>query len=164
MASSPWVIGVGGTALHLNGSGQVASETGWTGSGGGVSKVFGRPPFQNQPTIVGQGRLVPDVSLLAAPETGVYVRINGQDDQIGGTSLSAPIWAGFCALLNEARTKANKPRLPFLNPLLYPLAGGDSFRDIKAGNNGGFKAGPGYDMVTGLGVPHVKNLLNKLSH
>ena len=58
--------------------------------------------------------------------------------QIGGTSWSAPIWAGFSALINEARLKAGQEALPFLNPLLYPLAGSDAFRDIQAGSNGQF--------------------------
>ena len=164
MASSPFVVGVGGTVLHLAGAGAVASETGWPGSGGGMSKVFSRPTYQNVNGLpAGQKRLVPDISLLAAPETGAYVRLNGQDTQIGGTSLSAPAWAGFCALLNEARTKANKPTLPFLNPLIYPLIGTNCFRDIQGGSNGGFTAGPGYDMVTGIGVPHIKNLSVELT-
>jgi kumamolisin len=163
MSSSPFAIGVGGTTLHLNGTGGVSSETAWVGSGGGVSKVFDRPAYQNQPGMPqGQKRLVPDVSLLADPNTGAYVRLNGQDQQIGGTSLSAPVWAGFCALMNEARTKANKPTLSFLNPLIYPLKD-DCFRDITDGTNGGFNAGTGYDMVTGLGVPNVKKLIAKLT-
>ena len=109
----------------------------------------------------------PTSALLAAPETGAFVRVDGHNQQIGGTSLSAPVWAGFCALINEARTKANKPSLPFLNPLIYPLMGGssNSFRDVLDGNisNGGFTAGPGYDQVTGIGVPHVKNLIIELT-
>ena len=133
-----------------------------------ASKVFSRPAFQNQPGIPpGSNRLVPDISALAAPETGAFVRVDGRNQQIGGTSLSAPVCAGFCALINEARTKVNKPRLPFLNPLIYPLMGGssNSFRDVLDGNvsNGGFTAGPGYDQVTGIGVLHVKNLIIELT-
>jgi kumamolisin len=62
--------------------------------------------------------------------------LNGQVAQIGGTNCNAPVWAGFCALINEARTSAGKPTLPFLNPLLYPLVGSSSFRDIQKGTNG----------------------------
>ena len=71
--------------------------------------------------------------------------------------------AGFCALTNEARTTAGKPPLPFLNPLIYPLTGSACFRDIQAGSNGEFSAGPGYDMVTGIGVPNVKELIRALT-
>ncbi|RPI88683.1 MAG: peptidase S53 propeptide, partial [Planctomycetaceae bacterium] len=164
MASSPFVIAVGGTTLHLGATGEVTSETGWAGSGGGISKVFGRPAYQNRPGMPPSARrLVPDVSLVASPETGAYVRVNGNDREIGGTSLSAPIWAAFCALLNESRTKANQPTLPFLNPIIYPLLGTDCFRDITGGsNNGDFTTDPGYDMVTGIGVPNVRNLMNRL--
>lgn len=164
MSSCPWVVGVGGTSMHLDSAGTVTSESGWAGSGGGFSKVFERPGYQNLPGMTSSAkRLVPDVSLLAAPETGAYVRVNGADQQIGGTSLSAPVWAGFCALLNDARVKANKPTLPFINPLLYAQAGTACFRDVTAGTNGGFQAGAGYDNVTGLGVPHLKNLMDKLN-
>jgi kumamolisin len=165
MASSPFVVAVGGTNLKLTGTGGVSSEGGWAGSGGGISKVFDRPGYQNQTGIVsGTQRLVPDVSLLAAPETGGYVRVNGVDKQIGGTSLSAPVWAGFCALMNESRTKAGKPTLTFLNPQIYKLIGTDSFRDIDDGtSNGSFTAGPGFDMVTGIGVPNLQKLISKLN-
>src|SRR4029077_9029617 len=35
-AASPYVVGVGGTTLHLDGNGNYQSETAWSGSGGGV--------------------------------------------------------------------------------------------------------------------------------
>jgi kumamolisin len=82
---------------------------------------------------------------------------------IGGTSWSAPVWAGFCALINEARAKAGKTTLPFLNPLIYPLIGSSCFRDIVRGSNGAFRAATGYDMVTGIGVPDVAALIQALS-
>jgi kumamolisin len=163
-ASCPFVVGVGGTKLLLAGPGGAPVETGWPGSGGGRSKVFAKPPYQQSILPTEGRRLVPDVSLLAAPETGAFVRVNGQDMQIGGTSLAAPVWAGFCALMNDARTRANKPALPFLNPLIYPLAGSSCFRDVAGGaSSGAFTTDPGYDLVTGLGVPDVKNLINRLN-
>jgi kumamolisin len=163
-ASDPLVVGVGGTSLFLDKDGDVSSETGWPGSGGGASAVFPRPAWQQAPGMTpGTTRLVPDVSLVADPNTGALVILNGQDLQFGGTSLSAPIWAGFCALFNQARVKAHKPPLGFLNPLLYPLVGTKCFRDIVSGSNGAFQAGPGYDEVTGLGVPNVEKLVDALS-
>jgi len=94
-ASDPLVIAVGGTALHLNSSsGKISSETGWSGSGGGSSIFFPRPAFQVGTGIaLGTQRLVPDVSLAAAPETGAFVFFQGRVQQIGGTSWSAPVWA-----------------------------------------------------------------------
>ena len=158
------VIGVGGTRLTLAPNGTVAAETGWAGSGGGTSIFFTRPSWQTGPGVpAGAKRLVPDVSLAADPNKGAFLVFQGQVTQIGGTSWSAPVWAGFCALMNEARTKAHKPLLPFLNPLIYPLLGTSAFRDIKTGSNGAFHAGPGYDMVTGIGVPNVKRLISVLT-
>ena len=163
-SSDPFVVGVGGTTLTLDVSGKVSSETAWAGSGGGVSKVFERPTWQKGPSITpGKMRLVPDISLAADPETGALVFLDGDVQEIGGTSWSAPAWAGFCALINEARSKAGKSPLPFLPPLLYPLINGRGLRDITAGSNGAYAAGPGYDMVTGLGVPDVEELVKALT-
>jgi kumamolisin len=163
-SSDPTVVGVGGTTLKLTPAGAVKTEVGWTSSGGGKSIFFPRPAWQKGNGVpAGRTRLVPDVSLVADPSTGAFLVLNGQVVQMGGTSWSAPVWAGFCALLNEARGKARKPFLPFLNPLLYPLQGTACFRDIQAGNNGDFTAGPGYDLVTGLGVPNVKELMKALT-
>jgi kumamolisin len=163
-SSDPSVIGVGGTTLTLASDGTVASEMGWTGGGGGQSIFFSQPAWQNGLGISpGPHRLVPDVSLAADPNQGALLVLHGKVIQIGGTSWSAPVWAGFCALMNEARVKAKKPLLPFLNPLIYKLIGTPCFRDIKTGSNGAFSAGPGYDMVTGIGVPNVKELIGALT-
>jgi len=163
-SSDPCVVAVGGTTLKLATNGQVASETAWVSSGGGKSIVFKRPVWQQGAGIpAGSNRLVPDVSLAADPNEGAFLVLHNKVLQIGGTSWSAPVWAGFCALINEARVKTKKKPLPFLNPLLYPLIGTPCFRDITQGNNGAYDAGPGHDMVTGLGVPNVAKLLQSLT-
>ena len=73
---SPWAVGVGGTILRVKPTGEMDSESGWPGSGGGISLVFSRPAYQTGGTIpAGSKRLVPDVSLVAAPETGAYVPV-----------------------------------------------------------------------------------------
>ena len=64
--------------------------------------------------------------------------------------------------MNEARTKAGKQPLPFLNPLIYPVMSSGSIRDITTGSNGAFSAGIGYDLVTGIGVPDLKALTEEL--
>jgi kumamolisin len=161
-ASDPYVIAVGGTSVTLDPTGAVAGETGWASSGGGKSMYFPRPPWQSGTGIGGARRLVPDVSAPADPDEGGLVLLNGHVRQYGGTSWSAPMWAGFCALINEARMKAGKPPLPFLGPLLYPLAGTACFRDIQSGINGVYHATVGYDLVTGLGVPDVAELITAL--
>jgi kumamolisin len=162
-ASDINVISVGGTTLNVAADGSVKSETGWAGSGGGISGLFDRPAWQQGPGVPpGSKRLVPDVSLAADPNTGACVVLHGQPQQIGGTSWSTPVWAGFCALINEARAKAGKPALTFLPPQLWRLLGSASFRDISVGSNGAFSAGPGYDMVTGIGVPNMQQLMTSL--
>jgi kumamolisin len=163
-SSDPCVVAVGGTSLQLNASGAVASETGWSSGGGGKSRYFPRPAWQHDTGVPhGKTRVVPDVSLTADPDYGACLILQGKVVQIGGTSWSAPVWAGFCALLNEARVSAGKPSLAFLNPLIYPLAKTTCFRDITDGSNGAYEAGPGFDLVTGLGVPNVAALIAALT-
>lgn len=166
-SSDTAVVGVGGTSLHLTDQGTASSETGWAGSGGGASIFFSRPAWQVAPGVPkGKMRLVPDVSLVADPGTGAFLVLNGLElpHGVGGTSWSAPVWAGFCALINEARIKAGQEPLGFLNPQLYPLAGGPCFRDITAGTNGAFTAAAGFDQVTGIGVPDIAELIKALTH
>lgn len=68
---------------------------------------------------------------------------------IGGTSASSPTFAGFVALLNDARLRLGQPPLGFLNPLLY-TKGVAGFNDITTGNapgcgTEGFNATTGWD-------------------
>jgi kumamolisin len=160
-STDPCVIAVGGTTMELAADGTVASEGGWTSGGGGISMYFRRPKWQAGTRISGSRRLVPDVSATADPDFGALIVLHGQPQQYGGTSWSAPVWAGICALINSARVKAGKKPLGFLNPLIYPAAG-SCFRDIVSGSNGTYHATRGYDLVTGLGVPNVQALIQTL--
>lgn len=158
------VVAVGGTSLSTWGG--KASESAWSGSGGGISGVFDLPQWQTQ--LGGQfvKRSYPDVAFNADPYTGQSV-YTGRWEVIGGTSMAAPQWAGFLALVNEARTKQNLPTLGFLNPIIYamsPQDQADAFNDITSGSNGGYTAIKGWDAVTGFGSMKAATLLNKLSH
>jgi len=162
-SSDPHVIAVGGTTLNLNADQSIGSETGWSGSGGGKSIKFKRPTWQKGAGVTpGTTRLTPDVAAPADPNTGALVVLHGKGQQIGGTSWSAPTWAGMLALINQARAKAKKAPLPFLNPLLYRLNGSSSFRDVTVGTNGAFPSTSGHDLVTGLGSPQIRSLLKAL--
>jgi kumamolisin len=177
-ASSPFVLGVGGTRLVANSSNDPTSmtdETVWNelsqgggAGGGGISSVFPKPEYQNGVTVPPSadpphkiGRGVPDVSALADPETGVAVmHINGKQlDPVGGTSASAPLWAALIARINQGL----QARCGFLNPLLYTKFAKGVLRDITVGNNGAYEAGPGWDACTGLGSPQGQNLLKALA-
>ncbi|MDX6370445.1 MAG: kumamolisin, partial [Gaiellaceae bacterium] len=160
-ASDTHVTAVGGTSLRLDGSDAVTSESSWGGSGGGISAYFARPTWQ---TVAGANkRLVPDVALVADPATGAYVYLNGSAKQFGGTSWSAPVWAGFSAMINQARRLNGRSSTGLLNPIVYPLIGTANFRDITSGSNGAYAAQADYDMVTGAGVPQMNVLLPTLA-
>ena len=76
-----------------------------------------------------------------------------------GTSLSTPCWAGLIAIADQGRAIHGLPLLntdSSLQTLLYDAPLSD-FHDITSGYNG-YSAGPGYDLVTGIGTP-VANLL-----
>ncbi|HXN35288.1 MAG TPA: immunoglobulin domain-containing protein, partial [Opitutaceae bacterium] len=154
--SDPDVTGVGGTSPTLTAAGAVTLETAWTGSGGGVSAVFSRPSWQvGMGVPAGATRVVPDVAAAGDPIPGAMLVFNGSPTAVGGTSWATPIWAAFCALLNQGRSTP----LGMLNPKLYPLMGTASLRDITSGSNGAYNAGMGYDLCTGCGVPDVAALL-----
>ena len=168
-ASSPYVLGCGGTSLQAKG-GQIQAESVWNdgpgggASGGGVSSYFPVPTWQAKialpPPLAGRGgRGVPDVAGDADPQTGYQVLVDGQQGVIGGTSAVAPLWAGLIARTNQALGKS----VGYLNPLLYQqLAGGPSLHDILNGNNGAYSAAPGWDPCTGLGSPDGSKLLTSL--
>ena len=156
-ANSPHVIGVGGTTPVCSAGmtpsspacAGYGSETGWSGSGGGISALFARPSFQTGCGVpAGPTRLVPDVALEADSSPGNYVAENGAWWIVGGTSGAAPQWAGFFAKLSQLQGG-----VLFGNPgaYLYKLCGTPRYHDITSGSNGDYSAGAGYDLVTGLG-------------
>ncbi len=151
-ASDPYVTGVGGTTMSASANNAYGSETGWSGSGGGVSTQFAAPSWQ--PGSNGK-RTLPDVSSDADPKTGYAIFTAGNWQVFGGTSCAAPMWAGFTALYNQTAAAAKKPNLGYANPVLYKVGGGPSygtaFHDVTSGSNGAFQAGPGNDQVTGWG-------------
>jgi subtilase family serine protease len=171
-ASSPYVVAVGGTSLHTDASGNYSSESAWSGSGGGLSSYEPRPAFQDPiQQIVGSRRGNPDIAFDADPNTGVAVydstKYQGQSGWfiIGGTSLSAPAWAAVIALADEGRATPYSSA-QVLNAL-YSLASGANytryFHDITSGNNGGYSARSGYDLVTGWGSPIGDQLVPALN-
>ncbi len=166
-ADSDNVVAVGGTTFAQSG-GQIA-EKGWSGSGGGISKFFDLPAYQASLKAPYIKRSYPDVSFNANPKTGqaVWAHVNGRAQWIviGGTSMAAPQWSGYLALVGEARANTSKATLGFLNPIIYGLTDvekGTMFNDVTVGNNGDYSASPGWDAVTGLGSMQGQNLLNRL--
>lgn len=151
-ASGTEFVAVGGTNLQVTSSGGYASETGWSGSGGGVSTIFAQPSYQQGISGASTaGRNVPDVAFDADPASGYSFRFNGAwSGPIGGTSLACPI---FSALQTEINQRQNS-RNGFVNARIYNAfkANGYSvFHDITSGSNGTFSAHSGYDNVTGIG-------------
>jgi kumamolisin len=182
-STSPNSLGVGGTMLTKSGA-SIKEVTWWEkpgrrtnkgggATGGGVSTVFKRPAWQNvQVKSLNSGsidgRVAPDIAALAGPPFYDLI-FSGKPSPNGGTSASTPLWAALIARVNAKLPAAKQQR--FLTPLLYTNGVGKaSTRDITVGNNTsspkpgkGYQAGPGFDAVTGWGVPDGVKLLNALT-
>jgi kumamolisin len=170
VASLPEMTSVGGTTLSTTATGSWVAAQAWfypsltVGTGGGVSTLFGRPAWQRDVSSTKHSghRLTPDVAAVADRFTGVKIVYNGAVVLGGGTSQAAPIWAGLAAVMNQYLIEHGGRDLGDLNPLLYRVAAGaarPAFRDVTLGGNAVYSAGPGYDPVTGLGVPNIENLV-----
>jgi kumamolisin len=198
-ASDPSVVAVGGVNYPMDSAGNLppsAQITAWAynttlggdgfadnspGSGGGVSQFFAAPPYQSalpasiQGTATGGKRVVPDVSMLGDPLTGVALLMYGGGSALlgaaGGTSASAPEMAAEWAVVLQAckqnvscatATGAHPWRLGNPNGLFYGVYGkpqqyAATFYDVLSGNNGdtsvyptpGPNYYPGYNAGTG---------------
>jgi subtilase family serine protease len=190
VASDPLVLSAGGTTLDASHTtGAWLGETAWglpdgspgsafQASGGGFSRLFGRPSYQNGVPGIGSMRGVPDVAADGDPVTGIAVitgnpgggyAISGH----AGTSASAPLWAGIIALADQYAGR----HLGFVNPAIYRIARSSqyhrAFHDVTAGSSNtaefphatitGYRAAPGWDPVTGWGSPDAQVLVPLLA-
>lgn len=168
-ASSPYVVAVGGTELYTNNTTTWSDETVWNNlsdnegaTGGSPSTIESIPSWQQG---VGQNgssqfRGVPDIAFDASPVTGSQVIVDGQSQQIGGTSLASPLFVGSWALILQA-----DGNLGFAAPLIYKDAAANyasDFHDVTSGNNSGETAAVGWDYTTGWGSLQVGNVAANL--
>lgn len=171
-ASSPYVLGCGGTSLYSRGN-QILQEIVWNteqtfrqATGGGVSQIFPLPKWQDRADIPesvnvggGRGRGVPDIAANGDPSTGYLVQLDGRSTVICGTSSGAPLWAALIARINQSLGV----RVGFINPFLYDSVNkAEAFRDILIVGNGVYSARPGWDACTGWGTPRGANLRDAL--
>jgi subtilase family serine protease len=188
-SSDPLVLAAGGTSLTAShATGAYIGETAWglpygdpgtlfQATGGGFSRLFPRPGYQDGVAGIGATRGVPDVAADASGHAGMALAIGDGGGSYtirnsGGTSASAPIWAALIALADQYAGR----HLGFVNPDLYRIgrsaAYHQAFHDITTGNNtatwppttiAGYQAGPGWDPVTGLGSPDAQALIPLLA-
>lgn len=192
-ASSPYVTGVGGTTVAFtrgqdNSAILPVQEGAWTlsnatnepsrsnmASTGGLSRYFERPAWQVAPGLAaGERRAVPDVAAVASSNFPYYAKFRELTSGADGTSLASPIWAGLCALINQALAEEKLPPVGLLGPKIYPLAGTPAFYQMTTGSangydgfsteatNGAYKVGPGHTLITGLGSPNIEYLIAAL--
>ena len=154
-ASSPYVVAVGGTTLNTSGT-TWNGETVWSGTGGSPSTFEPQPSWQNG-VVPGSTRGVPDIAFDGDPNSGAVIIVNGSTEQVGGTSLSAPIFAGVWARMLAIKGTG----LGFAAPLIYQLPT-SAFHDVTSGNNGGENAAPGWDFTTGFGSMIIANVASDL--
>ncbi len=144
---------LGATDLDVNPvNGDYVSETASSTSGGGYSIFLPLPTWQAATTgALPNGRNVPDLALLGGSASGYNIVINGVDLPSSGTSVASALFCGYVAELDEIQ----KRRTGWLNPRLYAIQNAQgytfAFHDVTQGSNGLFNAGPGYDLVSGIG-------------
>ncbi len=183
-SSDPLVTSVGGTQLVLAQDGNKIQpdevwNDGYGAGGGGVSKIFGRPTFQNGvANVVGNRRGTPDISMSAAVNGGCWIyesfEPSGRGWEIfGGTSEATPMFAGIVALADQVAGH----RLGNINTALYTLGAlsrikNDPFHtgivDVASGNNSfgsvtGYTAGRGYDLASGWGTVNGATFVHDLA-
>ena len=178
-ASDPLVLAVGGTILDATQpAGTYLGEMAWNGgtdaSGGGYSKLFPRPVYQDGVARIGATRGVPDVAANADRSTAMALEYSdGEFRAATGTSAATPLWAGLIALADQEAGR----HLGLVNPAIYAIARSpvyhQAFRDVVTGDNSvlwptgvyvGYSAGPGWDPVTGWGSPNAQYLVPLLAH
>jgi kumamolisin len=188
--SHPLVVSVGGTYQWRRADGTYHQEVTWSGpmsgeaTGGGASRFFPMPEWQLQAGLGARSemRLSPDVAGPGDPDSGLMVVSTPlilQDGAWqpascgdgspppcfsfgGGTSQSAPFWAGLAALIRQGAEEQGllpvvdgRARMPHLLPLLYRIAveRPEAFHDVTRGSNLLDAATVGWDPATGLGTP-----------
>lgn len=183
-ATDPLVTAVGGTQLSLAANGtRLAPDVGWSDSGGGTSIAFPRPAYQNGvASVTGNHRGVPDVAMDASCHSAVAVygsfyASGGRWAPVCGTSLAAPLFAGIVTLADQSAGHGKPHGLGLLNPAIYTIAAGHEpgIVDVTSGNNSqsfaqggkqytvlGYPAGPGYDLVTGVGTINAASFVPEL--
>jgi kumamolisin len=158
-SSSPFSLACGGTNLHVSGT-RITQEVVWQDhSGGGVSRHFDLPSYQenaNVPKAVNPDgpvrRGVPDVAGDGDPASGYNILVDGQSLVFGGTSAVAPLWSGLIARINQNLGHS----VGFVNQILYQNP--QAFNDIDSGSNIDYDASAGWDPCTGLGSPKGKDV------
>jgi len=189
-ATNPNCIAIGGTTLLWNpNTTPNRTEYAWNSGGCGYSSLYTQPSYQsNISSIIHTHRAIPDLSLIGDPNTSVYTVYNGNWYGVGGTSVSAPIFAGIISLGIQQRfnlgkgsltTISNPPNSTNIQTYLYKTIYSNSnlysqmFYDITNGTDQGSATGTsklttyntvsGFDIPTGLGSPNATNLCNGLT-
>jgi len=163
---------VGGTELTMTGSAytsEIAWNQGNAATGGGILTLVPIPSYQTGINMSTNGgstnyRNAPDVSACAY---GIWIYENGGWAAYGGTSSSTPIWAAYMSLVNQQAAISGAPYVGWPNPAIYAIGENATkyaadFHDITSGNNGGYNAVAGFDLVTGWGSPNGQSLINDL--
>ena len=172
-STDTWAVSVGGTSMLRTraGTSDRYNEIAWSGtptsplcqndwgSGGGLSKLFKRPPWQQGPGVNNRYsngyRQVPDIAALAS---NVPIFFKGKWISVGGTCAATPIWAAGMALVNQEllATKGLYVYGPDTFYFVQAHAGNlKPYYDEVAGDNVYYHAGPGWDYTTGLGSPNL---------
>ncbi|MGH6889637.1 MAG: S53 family peptidase [Rhizomicrobium sp.] len=145
-ADMPTVIAVGGTYLTTDNNNRGWTESVWSGTGSGCSKVFQKPDWQTDSGCA--KRTNNDVAAVASPSSAVAIYYDGGWGTVGGTSVATPLVGGIFA--NNGGT---------VNAASTIYANTKKLFDVTTGSNGTCSPAylcngeVGYDGPTGNGTP-----------
>jgi len=153
-ADAPAAIAVGGTTLQVNSDNSYNSESWWPGGGFGVSQYLAsEPPLGWKGAWPGS---IPEVASDANGSTGIGIcqAYGGNSPncfRVGGTSLSAPTWAGIWTLARQAQADGGSAF--YGGPGFYAYPG--------AFHSAASMTGPGNNFAhVGLGSPDITSIVS----
>jgi subtilase family serine protease len=178
-STSNSVVSVGGTTLTLRSDNTKNTETAWNATGYGTSSAIAVPSWQKAIKPTATRRFSPDISLTADPKMGLAIPCKNYENSaqwyiVGGTSLSAPLYAGMMGCVLQARVQNKKSVLNMqkLQTALYNLCTRNNIskyntciNDIAGrvvSNGRTFSVGTGIDNITGVGTPKFAGLCSYL--
>jgi kumamolisin len=150
-AVEPRVLALGGTTISHSGGNYVHNQA-WSGSGGGVSRLYAIPAYQKGVSGLASKtkRNIPDV---AFPAYFTDTFVSGGWTGLQGTSWSSPTYVALQLEINQVKGQ----RLGWVNAAIYAVFKKEGyahdFYDVISGSNGEYSARTGYDNVSGIGSP-----------
>ena len=173
------VVAVGATSLILNTDNTILKQIGWGCSGRGESQYSTKPYYQTLVDTKSNNRSTCDLSSNGNPYSGISINVNGNFENIGGSSVAAPQISGLFGLVNGYLLNNDKKLYTSIatdnsciQNLLYQAVNQSDynslFYDVSQGIDniisiGKYSANIQWDNASGCGTPYASPLFSYLT-